>query len=97
MDYIELIDAIKKRPKFFLREETIFELAAFLRGVSYANFIGESENDTFRIFTDEWIPKTIKNPSHDWIETVITQSANTDPFHHFFDIWSKSLSEHENS
>ena len=95
MNYIELIESIYNRPKFFLRDKNIYELGAFLRGVSYANFAQKNEKDMFRTFTDEWIPKTFKNRSHDWIETIVQHDEKNEPFLYFFILWEDFLKYYE--
>lgn len=95
MNYIDLIEAIKTRPKFFLRDENIYELDAFVRGVSYANFVEKSDTDTFRTFTDDWIPNNFKNHRHDWVETITQLDERNDPFSYFFTLWDNFLIDYE--
>ena len=94
INYKELISAIQSRPKFFLREETIDELDAFLRGVSYANFTQGHEDD-FKSFTNEWIPNNLDGFVHDWVETVKSQATDRSSFDMFFELWDTFESSRE--
>lgn len=89
MNYNKLISAIQIRPKFFLRKEDIFELDAFLRGVSYSNFTRGDEHDLYRRFKNDWIPSKFENYTHDWIETISESDDCENPFEYFFVLWKE--------
>ncbi len=89
IDYNSLICAIEKRPKQFLRNEDIYELDAFLRGVSYAIFQFENQIDEFRMFKDEWFPKFFKSYTHDWVETLNKEKGEKKSFDFFFELWKE--------
>lgn len=93
MNYIELVSAIKSRPKFFLRETNIYELDAFLRGVSYVNFSNGVNGDLYKLFTNEWIPSKFGNITHDWIDALTNNENYVDPFEYFFILWDEFKKE----
>jgi len=90
MNYNELIITIEKRPKFFLRNENLRELDAFLRGFTYANFIEDSsKTNEFDRFKNEWIPSKFSSYTHDWVETIEQESQGILPFQYFFELWKQ--------
>jgi hypothetical protein len=93
MNYIDLIKAIEQRPKFFLKSLDIEELDAFLRGVSYANFLKGEEKDLFKEFRDEWIPSKFATDTNDWIEVVKQNQNDKSLLEYFFYLWNTFISE----
>lgn len=95
MNYIELIALIEKRPKFFLRNQNLEELTAFLGGISYVNFTQEN-NDQFRDFWQNWFPRTFPECTHDWLTTLKEMARNKDEWQLFFEIWNRYVYEKNN-
>lgn len=94
MNYKDLIEAIEKRPRFFLRNQNLDELSAFLGGISYMNFI-QGNTDQFRDFCDNWFPRTFPEYTHDWLITLREMSDGKDEWELFFGIWKRYITEHE--
>lgn len=92
MDYNDLIKSIEKRPGFFLRNQNLEELDAFLRGVSYVNFVQENANQ-FRDFCENWFPRTFPKYTHDWLVTLREMSNEKNDWELFFELWDRYITE----
>lgn len=92
MNYNELMESIEKRPGFFLRNKNLEELDAFLRGVSYMNFVKEKA-DKFRDFCDNWFPNTFPEYTHDWLVTLREMSNTENEWGLFFEFWKRYIHE----
>lgn len=94
MNYNELMESIEKRPGFFLRNKNLEELDAFLRGVSYMNFVKEKA-DKFRDFCDNWFPNIFPEYTHDWLVTLREMSNTENEWDLFFEFWKRYIHESE--
>jgi hypothetical protein len=93
MNYKDLIEAIEKRPRFFLRNQNLDELSAFLGGISYMNFV-QGNTDQFRDFCDNWFPHTFPQYTNDWLITLREMSDGKDEWGLFFEIWERYITEY---
>ena len=95
MNIIDLIDAIKERPQFFLLSHSIYEFDAFLRGYHYYQFsheIGKTDEDiAFEEFKTNWLMTRIGvkgKPSY--IQCLMFESYNeSEALEKFFIYWKE--------
>lgn len=92
MNYKDLLEAIEKRPGFFLRNQNLDELNAFLRGISYLNFV-QGNPDQFRDFYETWFPRTFPQCTHDWLTSLRGMSKGKDEWQLFFEVWNRYILE----
>lgn len=94
INYKDLMQAIEKRPAFFLRNQNLDELDAFLRGISYMNFV-QGNPDQFRDFYEIWFPRTFPQCTHDWLSTLREMPDAKGEWQLFFEVWNRYILEHE--
>lgn len=93
----EIISAIQKRPKFFLFNNCLWELDAFIRGVEYYQFAsGEpTESSKFKMFKNEWLQSRLGlDEKSNYIQCLMFVSVNSmDAFDNFFVYWNEFINE----